>query len=111
MILEAHSCNSDYLRICRRILRRCAELFVFLDEPQVPADDHLAQGDIPSSAATHNDGDTSRCAWGADAFANLKSMIRTCPEAGRSFLAYGLEVMRATLAGAPPPLPLDNSRA
>jgi transposase len=109
LILQTHSRDPDCLRIRRRIFWHCDELFVFLDDPRVPADNNLVERDIRSIAAARGDGGTSRSAWGARAFANLKSVIRTCQKAGRSFFDYGLALVRATLAGTPAPLPLDSS--
>ena len=65
--------------------------------------------DIRSIAAARGDGGTNRSTWGAKAFANLKSVIRTCQKTGRSFFAYGLALVQATLAGTPLPSPLDSS--
>jgi transposase len=109
LILETHSRDPDCLRIRRRIFWHCDELFVFLDDPQVPADNNLVERDIRSLAAARSDGGTNRSTWGATSFANLKSVIRTCQKAGRSFFAYGVALVRATLAGTPLPLPLDSS--
>lgn len=41
LILERHSRNPDCPRIRRRISWYCDEWFVFLDDPQLPADNNL----------------------------------------------------------------------
>jgi hypothetical protein len=109
LILETHSHDPDCLRIRRRLFWHCDELFIFLDDPQVPPDNNLVERDIRSLAAARSDGGTNRSAWGAKAFANLKSVIRTCQKAGWRFFDYGLALVRATLTSAPLPLPLDSS--
>jgi hypothetical protein len=54
--------------------------------------------DLRGVVAVRADGGTNRT-WGADAFACIKSVVRTCAKAGKSFLSYGLEVVRARLRG------------
>jgi hypothetical protein len=75
----------------------------------VPTDNNLVERDLRSLTAARGDGGTNRSAWGAKAFANLKSIIRTCQKAWRGFFDYGLALVRATLGGTPRPLPLDSS--
>lgn len=53
-----------------------------------------------SVAATRADGGVNRTAAGAKAFANLKSVIRTCQKAGRNFLNYGMSVLQADVTDA-----------
>jgi hypothetical protein len=57
--------------------RRCDELFTFLDDPAVPADNNGTERDIRSLAAARNDGGTHRADWSAADFARLKSVIVT----------------------------------
>ena len=68
----------------------------------------LVQRIVRSVAAVRADRGTNRTSWGADAFACIKSVVRTCAKAGKSFLSYGLEVVRAQLRGQPEPLPVDS---
>src|SRR5262249_28156258 len=93
LILETHSRDPDGLRIRRRIFWHCHELVVFRDDPQVPADNNRVEQDIRSLAAARSDGGTNRSAWGAPAFGDLKSALRTRQESGRSFFAYGVELV------------------
>jgi len=57
--------------------------------------------------AARSDGGVNRSEWGARAFANIKSVIRTCQKRAVSFFPYGLELTRTSLTGQPPPLPGD----
>ena len=104
--LGRFSKNADCERIANRIAKYHGELFTFLDEPDVPSDNNLAERDIRSVVAARSDGGVNRSAWGATAFGHIKSVLRTCQKNGRSFFDYGLELVQAHLAGREPPLPL-----
>jgi transposase len=99
----------DCRRIWKRLWRHWDELFTFLDDPRVPADNNGTERDIRSLAAARNDGGTHRAAWSAAAFARIKSIIVTGMKNGKSFIQYGMEVVRAKLGGVALPLPLANN--
>lgn len=84
------------------------ELFTFLEQPHVPPENNAAERDIRSVAAARSDGGVNRSPEGATAFANLKSIIRTCQKNGRNFIDYGLQTIRSLFPGKPLPLPLDD---
>lgn len=107
--LGRQSNHADCQRIYARLERHFDELFTFLEVPGVPSDNNPGERDIRSLAAARADGGVNRTAWGATAFATIKSVVRTCQKQRRSFFAYGLELVRATLSGAPLPLPLDST--
>jgi hypothetical protein len=106
LLLNCHSNHPDCLRIWRRLFKHCEELFTFLRDPRVPADNNGCERDIRSLAAARNDGGTHRADWSAAAFGRLKSIIVTGMKNGVRFAQYGMEVVRAKLAGQPLPLPL-----
>jgi transposase len=106
LLLKSQSRHPDCLRIWRRLFKHCDELFTFLRDPQVPADNNGSERDIRSLAAARNDGGTHRADWSAAAFGRLKSIIVTGMKNGVRFAQYGIEVVRAKLAGQPLPLPL-----
>jgi hypothetical protein len=56
-------------------------------------------------AAARSDGGVSRSERGAEAFATIKSVVRTCQKRGVSFFEFGMQLTRAVLFGQPPPLP------
>jgi transposase len=106
LLLNSRSRHPECLRIWRRLFKHCDELFTFLDDPQVPADNNGCERDIRSLAAARNDGGTHRADWSATAFARIKSVIVTSLKNGLRFIHYGLAAVRAKLQGQPLPLPL-----
>src|SRR5579864_2820506 len=109
LLLTSKSRHPECLRIWRRLFKHADELFTFLRNPQVPADNNGTERDIRSLAAARNDGGTHRAAWSAAAFGRLKSIIVTGMKNGVRFAHYGIEVVRAKLAGQPLPLPLAGA--
>jgi hypothetical protein len=77
LMLRTHSRHPDCVRIWKRLYQHGDELFTFLDDPAVPADNHGTERDIRSLAAARNDGGPHRADGSAAAFARLKSMIVT----------------------------------
>lgn len=106
LILACHSGNRECLRIWKRLFKHCDELFTFLDDPRVPADNNGCERDIRSLAAARNDGGTHRAEWSAAAFARIKSVIVTSLKNGLRFIQYGVDAVRAQLKGEPVPLPV-----
>ena len=106
LMLGTQTRHPDCLRIWKRLYKHCDELFTFLDNPQVPADNNGTERDIRSLAAARNDGGTHRTEWSAAAFARIKSVIVTGMKNGVRFIEYGTEVVRAKLRGERLPLPL-----
>jgi Transposase IS66 family/zinc-finger binding domain of transposase IS66 len=106
LMLRTHSRHPDCLRIWKRLYKHCDELFTFLDDPAVPADNNGTERDIRSLAAARSDGGTHRADWSAAAFARLKSVIVTGMKNHVRFIQYGIEVVRAKLRGERLPLPL-----
>jgi transposase len=106
LLLTTKTQNPECRRIWRRLFKHCDELFTFLQDPRVPADNNGSERDIRSLAAARNDGGTHRADWSAEAFARLKSVIVTGMKNGVRFIEYGIDVVRAKLRGEPLPLPL-----
>jgi len=106
LLLNCRSSNADCLRIWKRLFKHCDELFTFLDDPRVPADNNGCERDIRSLAAARNDGGVHRTEWSAAAFARIKSVIVTSLKNGLRFIHYGLDAVRDRLKGDPLPLPL-----
>lgn len=109
LLLNSNSNHPECLRIWRRLFKHCDELFTFLHDPRVPADNNGTERDIRSLAAARSDGGTHRAAWSAAAFARIKSIIVTGMKNGVRFAQYGIEVVRAKLRGACLPLPLADT--
>lgn len=109
LLLTSQSSHPDCVRIWRRLFKHADELFTFLRDPQVPADNNGTERDIRSLAAARNDGGTHRADWSAAAFGRLKSIMVTGMKNGVRFAQYGIDVVRAKLAGKPLPLPLAGA--
>lgn len=108
MLLDCRSKHPDCRRIWKRLHRHADELLTFLDVPGVPSDNNGSERDIRSVAAARSDGGTNRSQWGARAFANLKTVVRTCQKNGLSFFDYMLRLVGAVLAHSQLPLPLSE---
>jgi transposase len=106
LMLKTRSRHPDCVRIWKRLYKHCDELFTFLDDPAVPADNNGTERDIRSLAAIRSDGGTHRADWSAAAFARIKSIIVTGMKNHVRFIHYGIEVVRAKLRGERLPLPL-----
>ena len=106
LMLETRSRHPDCVRIWKRLYKHCDELFTFLDDPAVPADNNGTERDIRSLAAARSDGGTHRADWSAAAFARLKSVIVTGMKNQVRFIRYGIDVVRAQLRGERLLLPL-----
>ena len=111
--------DKDCHRINQRLVKHRFDLLLFLEVANVPPDNNLGERDIRSVAAARADGGVNRTKAGATAFANLKSIVRTCQKHGRNFLSYGLTLIGLdeqsqplpfpTLATAPELLPANTS--
>lgn len=108
LLLGCQSKHPECQRIWKRLFKYDDELFTFLDDPRVPADNNGCERDIRSLAAARNDGGVHRAEWSAAAFARIKSVIVTGYKNGFRFIQYGLEVVHAKLRGQPLPLPITN---
>src|SRR5262249_32365106 len=96
--------HPDGVRIWKRLYKHCDELFTFLDDPAVPADNNGTERDNRSLAASRSDGGTHRADWSAAAFARLKSVIVIGMKNQVRFIRYGIEVVCAKLRGERLPL-------
>jgi hypothetical protein len=56
LMLRTHSQHPDCVRIWKRLYKHCDELFTFLDDPAVPADNNGTERDIRSLAAARRTG-------------------------------------------------------
>lgn len=108
LILKKRPSHADCRRIQKRLFKYWEELFTFLEYPEVPADNSEAERTIRSVAAARSDGGTHRADWSATAFAQIKSITRTCRKTGRSFFDYALSLIRASQTGLALPLPVDT---
>jgi len=103
------SSDPDCQRIYNRLRRHKNELLVFLEVPDVPADNNERERDIRSVAATRADGGVNRTGWGAKAFAVAKTIVRTCQKSGQNFFNYSLSALEHIYAGKTAPLPIPDT--
>lgn len=103
------SSDADCQRIYNRLRKHKDELWVFLDHPEIPADNNAAERDIRSVAAARSDGGVNRSDWGAKAFAVAKSIVRTCQKAGLNFFHYSQGAIDKIRARQPAPLPVPDT--
>jgi hypothetical protein len=108
LVLGGRIDDRECLRIWKRLVKHCDELFTFLADARVPADNNGTERDIRSLAAARSDGGVHRSSWSAAAFATIKSVVVTGMKNGTRFVEYGLSVVRAKLAGQRLPLPLAS---
>jgi transposase len=80
--------QADCRRINHRLVRYRFDLLRFLEVADVPPDNNLGERDIRSVAATRSDGGVNRSESGAKAFANIKSIVRTCQKHSRNLLNH-----------------------
>jgi len=107
-ILTWHSKNPDCKRIFDRLRRHRDEILTFLDDKNVPPDNNGAERPLRGVAADRGNGGGTRAWWGTRVYADLKSVLTTCRKQGINFFRYGLDAIRRTLAGLPPPLPINH---
>jgi hypothetical protein len=108
LLLNSRTTNRECKRIWKRLFKHCDELFTFLDDPRVPADNNGCERDIRSLAAARNDGGVHRTEWSAAAFARIKTVIVTSLKNGLRFIHYGLDAVRARLKGEALPIPVTD---
>ena len=80
--------EKDCARINKRRVKHRFDLLLFLERSDVPPDNNLGERDIRSVAATRADGGVNRTKSGAEAFAKLRCIARTCRKHGRNFIDY-----------------------
>ena len=107
LMLKTRTRHPDCLRIWKRLYKHCDELFTFLDDPQVPADNNGTErghpqpgGGTAMTAARTGPTGVPRLLPG------IKSVIVTGMKNHVRFIQYGIEVVRAKQQGDRLPLPL-----
>ena len=97
--------DQDGQRINPRLVKQRSEWFGCWEIVGVPPDNNPGERDIRSVTAARADGGVNRTKAGATAFANLKSLVRTCQKHGRNFLSYGLSLVGLDEQFRPFPFP------
>jgi len=101
--------DADARRLAKRLWKHCDELFTFLDHPEVPFENNLAERMIRPAVILRKISQGNRREKGAAAQAVLMSVYRTLKLAGMDPLATIASALRTYLAdGQLPPLPVES---
>ena len=98
--------DADARRLGKRLLKHCDELFTFLDHPEVPSDNNLAERMIRPAVILRKNSQSNRSEKGAATQAVLMSIYRTLTLRGHDPLTVIPQALRTYLStGTLPPLP------
>jgi len=101
--------DADARRLAKRLWKHCDELFTFLDHPEVPFENNLAERMIRPAVILRKISQSNRSEKGAAVQAVLMSVYRTLKLQGLSPVAIIESALRRYLAdGELPPLPIDS---
>ena len=87
--------------LCQRIDRHLADLFVFVEDPAVPATNNQAERQLRPAVIARKISCGNKTKTGARAWQVLSSLAATCAQRAESFITYLTE--RLPLAPARPP--------
>jgi len=100
--------DADATRLAKRLLRYCDSLFTFLDRPEVPFDNNLAERMIRPAVIMRKNIQSNRSDKGAVTQAVLMSVYRTLKLRGHNPLDVIAAALRTHLTtGHLPPLPIQ----
>ena len=98
--------DADAKRLAKRLRRHCDEIFTFLDRPEVPFDNNLAERMIRPAVVLRKNSQSNRSERGAAVQSILMSIFQTLKLRGLDPLATITEALRTHVAtGKLPPLP------
>jgi transposase len=101
--------DADARRLAKRLLKHCDELFTFLDHPEVPFENNLAERMIRPAVILRKISQSNRSEKGAAVQAVLMSVYRTLKLGGLDPLATITVALRTYLSdGQLPPLPIES---
>jgi hypothetical protein len=101
--------DADARRLAKRLLKHCDELFTFLDHPEVPFENNLAERMIRPAVILRKISQSNRSEKGAAVQAVLMSVYRTLKLGGLDPLAAIASALRTYLSdGELPPLPIES---
>ena len=86
--------DKDCQRIAKRIVKYLDELVAWLADPDIPADNNLAERSLRPAVVTRKTSFGSRSKQGGQAFARLLSVIMSWDKQGVDFFVSGYDVLR-----------------
>jgi transposase len=105
-LARATYADPDARRLAGRLLRHCDEIFTFLDYPEVPFDNNLAERMIRPAVCLRHNSQSNRSERGAGVQAVLMSIYLTLKLRGLDPLATITDALRTHVTtGQLPPLP------
>ena len=97
-------------RLVKRLRRHEAELFTFLDHPEVPSDNNHAEREVRPAVMMRKNCYANNSTDGAETQAVLMSVFRTLKQRGHNPVSAVLDAVRASLRTSQlPPLPAKNA--
>ena len=101
--------DADARRLAKRLLRHCDNLFTFLDHPQVPFENNLAERMIRPAVLIRKNSQSNRSQKGAATQAVMMSIYRTLKLRGHNPTDTIADALRTYLkTGQLPPLPTES---
>ncbi len=108
-LATGESTDADARRLAKRLWKHCDELFTFLDYPDVPFENNLAERMIRPAVILRKISQSNRSEKGAAVQAVLMSVYRTLKLGGLDPLATITSALRTYLfTGQLPPLPIES---
>lgn len=109
-LARAEHGDADANRLANRLLRHCDELFTFLDHPDVPFENNLAERMIRPAVLLRRNCQCNRSERGAAVQSVLMSIYRTLKLRGHDPLGTIVEALRTyTTTGVLPTLPAPTA--
>jgi hypothetical protein len=106
---RAHYADADAARLAGRLLKYCDQLFTFLDRPEVPYDNNLAERMIRPAVILRKNSQGNRSEHGAAVQAVLMSVYRSLKLRGHDPLHTVASALKTYLTtGQLPPLPVQS---
>lgn len=108
-LAQADYADADAARLAKRLWKHCDQLFTFLDYPDVPYDNNLAERMIRPAVILRKNSQSNRSEKGAAVQAILMTVFRTLKLRGHDPINTLVSALRTYVAtGNLPPLPGPN---
>ena len=85
--------DPDSIRLAGRLVKYVPELFTFVDQPEVECTNNLAEWKIHPNVVIRKIFGGNRSRSGADAHANLMSLVVSSQQKGKDWFYFGKKVL------------------